>query len=116
MGGSPMHFQKNMGEPPMPRYMPRPESVRYTVLNTALMKAVLMARAVAPPRTHDLGQLSRLLVACERGWAANEDDLQSLSDAAIDYRYPGEEAGQPDAAEAFRIASELRVRRLDLLR
>src|SRR5947207_12327952 len=54
-----------------------------------LMKAALIRRKRAVPRTHDLVQLGALLAKAVRGWEFDEDNLRFLSLGAVRFRYPG---------------------------
>jgi HEPN domain-containing protein len=62
-----------------------------------LLKAVLAARGVVPPRTHRLGDL--LDLAHDRGLSVPEefDDLHRLTPFAVEYRYEffAEEVDKP---------------------
>ncbi len=78
------------------------------------MKAALIQRGIAFPRTHSLIPLAELLepTLAEKPWSSYE--LRLLSQAAVSYRYPGESAGPEDAAEAFEVCSRLRTKMLAL--
>lgn len=80
-----------------------------------LMKAVLIARQVLAPRTHDLLSLSRLIESLDRSWSWDDVELASLNRAAVNYRYPGESAGREDATEALTICERLRGELLKLV-
>lgn len=75
-----------------------------------LMKAVLIANGVTPPRTHDLAELNRLITEIKGDWASNLAEVRFLSRAAVEFRYPGESAGRDEAARSFEIADRLRAR------
>jgi HEPN domain-containing protein len=72
-----------------------------------VIKAFLASRGSTPPKVHDLGQLGTLVAQHAPGWVFNIQELSDLSGAAVETRYPGFFATQADAAEAFRIASDL---------
>jgi HEPN domain-containing protein len=73
-----------------------------------LMKALLIHRGVVPPRVHDLVALGRLLAATGAEWESSMDDLQFLSQAAVEFRYPGGSAMRQDAVRAFDVCARLR--------
>jgi HEPN domain-containing protein len=73
-----------------------------------LMKAVLIANGVVPPRIHDLVELNRLLTPLAENWSWPVGELRLLTAAAVGYRYPGESADQGEAIEAMHICSRLR--------
>src|SRR4051812_33402774 len=54
-----------------------------------LMKAVLIAGKVIPPRTHNLEELSALLRGLDPTWHWPNRELQFLSSGAVIFRYPG---------------------------
>jgi HEPN domain-containing protein len=80
-----------------------------------LIKAALLHRSAAFPRTHDLVELNRLLARVAPPWSWNEMELQALSMGAVDYRYPGESADREDAARAFDICTRSKAALLKLL-
>jgi len=72
------------------------------------LKALLIAKNVDFPKTHDLSTLNSL---CEKsailtGFSAEK--LTILSDHAVVSRYPGEEPSVEDAREAIEIAKTIR--------
>jgi len=68
-----------------------------------LFKAMIIFAGGLPPKTHDLTQLASL---CLNGsWSV--EDLHFLTRAAVDYRYPGEQADIEEAAEAMKICERL---------
>jgi HEPN domain-containing protein len=75
-----------------------------------LMKALLIHVGVTPPRTHDLPVLEALLAPVCPGWSSAGQDLRFLTRASVDFRYPGEEADQGEARQAYEIAGSLRQR------
>jgi len=54
-----------------------------------LMKALLIHRGVTPPRTPSLTILSTLITSQDNGWSWPTEELNFLSRAAVDFRYPG---------------------------
>lgn len=75
-----------------------------------LFKAELMRLGIAVPKTHNLRTLSALLSEADGTWVANSTDLDRLSLAAVDLRYPdpGEPEPQMDQAQVLAGALELR--------
>ena len=73
-----------------------------------LMKALLIHLAVPPPRTHDLQALAKLLAPVRPDWSGRAEDLRFLTRASVEFRYPGEQAGQAEAQQAYEIAAQLR--------
>ena len=80
-----------------------------------LMKAVLIDRKVVPPRTHNLVELHQILRRSEPSWLWDENELQWLSRAAVNYRYPGNTATRKQATTAVHLCRTLRERLLGLL-
>jgi HEPN domain-containing protein len=79
------------------------------------LKALLIVKSVAPPRTHDLAQLGRMAERACAGWRWPVDELRLLTRASIAFRYPGESAEKEEAAAAFDICRRMRDRLVDLL-
>jgi HEPN domain-containing protein len=80
-----------------------------------LLKALLMVQSVVPPRTHDLNTLDAAVRVAVADWAWPEDELRLLTRAATVFRYPGEEAGEPEADAALHICARARARLLILI-
>ena len=72
-----------------------------------LMKALLIHLGVTPSRTHDLRALDALLAPVCPGWSWAAQDLRFLTRAPVDFRYPGEEADEEEARQAYEIAGSL---------
>lgn len=79
-----------------------------------LMKGLLIAHGVIPPKIHDLAYLDRLLSPVCVDWAWPLEELRFLSRAAVEFRYPGEMADQEDASRAFDICQRIRSRLKEL--
>ena len=79
-----------------------------------LMKALLINKGVTPPKTHRLFVLDELLRPVCPDWEADKESLRLLTNAAIDFRYPGETADYDEAKEALEISLRLRERLLAL--
>ena len=82
-----------------------------------LFKAELMRLEVPVPKTHNLRELSELLQQADAGWSAASIDLNRLSLAAVDFRYPDPSEPELDIGLPLiqSIAADLRVRLLDRL-
>ena len=80
-----------------------------------LMKAILIHLGTVPPRTHDLPHLDSLLSQACAEWSWPVEELRFVSRAAVAFRYPGESAEPDDAAEALRLAGQMRLRLTSLL-
>lgn len=80
-----------------------------------LMKAVLVSRGIASPRTHDLVYLSRLLQDAGVESCATTEELSVLSAVAVESRYPGEPPSLDDAALLLSITVRAWNRRRPLV-
>ncbi len=80
-----------------------------------LMKAILIHFGTVPPRTHDLAYLDGLLSQVRSEWSWPVEELRFVSRAAVAFRYPGESAERDDAAEALRLAGQMRRKLKELL-
>jgi HEPN domain-containing protein len=82
-----------------------------------LFKAELMRMKVPVPKTHNLRELSELLHQADACWSAASTDLNRLSLAAVDFRYPDPSEPEPDIDLALiqSIAADLSGRLLDHL-
>lgn len=81
-----------------------------------LLKGALTGRGGEPPRVHDIAYLVKLLRERGTAFVAEERDLRLLSQSAVVFRYPGENATAEDATEVMAICERLRDELLDLLR
>ena len=72
------------------------------------LKARLTEAGTSFPKTHDLGALLALALSAEPSWATLQNGLDSLTDRAVEVRYPGTAADREDARESIEIARELR--------
>ena len=72
------------------------------------MKARLEEAGKRTPRTHDLEDLLDALLPIEPLWSALRPALEFLSDYAVDFRYPGNEADAQAAKAAVRNARTVR--------
>jgi len=79
-----------------------------------LLKAELMRLQSPVPKTHNLKELSDLLQQADAGWSAASIDLNRLSLAAVDFRYPDPSEPEPDIDLPLiqSIAADLRGRLL----
>lgn len=72
-----------------------------------LLKALLIHLRRPVPRTHDLVVLAKATDVAVLQDKGIEDQLMFLTRAAVEYRYPGEDAEPEDAQESLEIASRL---------
>ncbi len=72
------------------------------------LKARIEEAGLRIPRTHDLESLLDILLRVEPLWAALRPALQNLTDFAVDFRYPGNEANKQDAKTALRDCKSVR--------
>jgi HEPN domain-containing protein len=59
-------------------------------------------------KSHDLESLLDTLLQVEPLWAALRPALQNMTDFAVDFRYPGNEANKEDAKTAIRDCKAVR--------
>lgn len=64
------------------------------------MKAMLHEMQVSFPRTHDLSTLLDLLIGRIPAWEMHREDLASLFEFAVSFRYPGDSADRVIALDA----------------
>ena len=72
------------------------------------LKARLEEAGIMSPKTHDLKKLLQLLLPAEPLWPALLHSTLSLSQYAVDFRYPGEEATARDLKDAIKAAKAVR--------
>lgn len=72
------------------------------------LKARLVEAGIDFSKTHDLGAILNLLLPVEPTWENLRPDLDSLTDRAVEVRYPGYFAEPQEAAEAMEIARKVR--------
>lgn len=80
-----------------------------------LMKAVLVAQGIDPPKTHNLLFLDDLLRSTCPTWQAARDDIEFLTRSGVTFRYPGEWATRTHAIRAKAICERLRSELLTIL-
>lgn len=80
-----------------------------------LLKALMIKFKTTPPKIHDLAELTRLIGPLCPLWQPKVEDLNYLTRAAVDFRYPGEAADKEEAEGAVRISRALRKELLKLL-
>ena len=66
------------------------------------LKARLVEASIAFPRTHDLLKLLNLCLAVEPLWSPFAKVVDTMSDYAVDFRYPGQGATLAEARHASR--------------
>ncbi len=72
------------------------------------LKARLVEAGISFPKTHDLNLLLNLVLPVEPLWESYRWSLNLLTDYAVSYRYPGEEADKELAREAFKLCRAFR--------
>jgi HEPN domain-containing protein len=72
------------------------------------LKARLEEAAIAFPKTHDLEKLLNLAIAVEPMWAALRPAMATLTDYAVEVRYPGRSATAVETNALFRSAVHIR--------
>ena len=72
------------------------------------LKARLVEASIDFGKTHDLGAILNLILPVEVNWEFLRDDLDSLTDRAVEVRYPGCFSDVQDAADAVEIAHKVR--------
>jgi HEPN domain-containing protein len=72
-------------------------------------KARLVEAGIVFPRTHDLLQLLNLCASVEPLWLAYAKAVDTMSDYAVDFRYPGHSATLREARIALRHCRSLRA-------
>jgi HEPN domain-containing protein len=72
------------------------------------LKARLEEANILPPKIHDLKKLLNMLLGLEPLWSALSNACASLSDYAVEMRYPGDSATPKQAKEALRDAKVIR--------
>lgn len=73
------------------------------------LKATLVRHRIPFPKTHDLLPLLAECVPLYPPWRLWRDDVETLSQYAVLFRYPGESASHADAKSAVRIMKKLRA-------
>ncbi len=73
-----------------------------------LLKGLLIAHKVVPPKTHNLLTLHLLLEPLEPEWKVDIEGLRILNYAARDFRYPGETASLLFAQQCLNVAEPIR--------
>ena len=73
------------------------------------LKARLTEAGLPCPRTHDLPTLLQLLLPVEPLWKSYEPAAKSLTDYAVNFRYPGNSATLAEAKTALKHCRSLRT-------
>lgn len=73
------------------------------------LKARLTESAVAFPRTHDLERLLDLAIAVEPMWVPLRPALASITDYAVEIRYPGRTTTPAEARSIFKSTTNMRA-------
>jgi HEPN domain-containing protein len=72
-------------------------------------KARLIEAGLPYPKSHDLVVLLQLLLPVEPLWQSFEPALKTLTEYAVSFRYPGDNATQTEAKSALRNCRSLRA-------
>ena len=64
---------------------------------------------IAFKKTHDLSFLLDLVLPVEPNWITLRPDLDSLTNYAVEYRYPGQTADEAEAREALESCRKVRA-------
>ncbi len=72
------------------------------------LKARLIEIGIPFPRTHDLSTLLVLLLPRDPLWQSFGAACQTLTQYAVNVRYPGDDATKRDAQEALKFATAIR--------
>jgi HEPN domain-containing protein len=73
------------------------------------LKARLIEADIRFPKIHDLDALLDLVIPIEPSYEDLREDLQHLTDMAVEVRYPGVSADSDDASEAVSAARRIRA-------
>lgn len=73
------------------------------------LKARMEEAALRIPKTHDLEKLLDELLTVEPLWAALRSATQNLTDYAVDFRYPGQDARKSHAKQAITDCKAVRA-------
>lgn len=72
------------------------------------LKAALQEEGITPPKTHDLEKLMDLLLPTQPFWKALLPALDQLSEYAVSFRYPGQDADGKEAGDALEYCRQVR--------
>jgi HEPN domain-containing protein len=72
------------------------------------LKARLLEAGISFPKTHDLEALLILSASIEPKWQQMKSGLSALTDAAVEYRYPGQWSDSAGARRAYSTCERLR--------
>ena len=73
------------------------------------LKARLVEASIDFTKTHDLSVILNYVIPVEPDWQSLREDLDSLTDQAVEVRYPGMFADVDDAKHAVEIAAKVRA-------
>jgi len=72
------------------------------------LKARLQEAGLGFPKTHDLNELLKRVVAVEPSWQTLQPALDVLANYAVVFRYPGFWASRSDALKALKACHQVR--------
>ena len=73
------------------------------------LKARLVEAGIEFTKTHDLSAILDYVIPVEPDWQPLREDLNSLTDQAVEVRYPGTFADADDAKQAVEVAQKVRT-------
>ena len=73
------------------------------------MKGILQDASITFPKTHDLSALLVILAPLNPFWSTFAASCATLTDYAVNYRYPGDAATREEAKDAVRICTSIRA-------
>lgn len=73
------------------------------------LKARLVEAGIEFTKTHDLSAILDYVIPIEPDWQHLREDLNSLTDQAVEVRYPGMFADADDAKNALEIAQKVQT-------
>ncbi len=72
------------------------------------LKACLQEETITPPKTHDLETLMDLLLPTQPFWKSLLPAFDQLSEYAVNFRYPGQDADNNEAQDAVEHCRQVR--------
>ena len=72
------------------------------------LKAALQEESIAPPKPHALEKLMDLLLPAQPFWKALPPTLDQLSEYAVSFRHPGQDADDKEAQNALEHCRKVR--------
>lgn len=73
------------------------------------IKARLVEAEIDFPKIHDLAHLVKLTESVEPFWMTYQEELRSITDYAVEYRYPGATAEKETARQVLTVCKKIRA-------